>query len=93
MTEATVRQWVRVTNRLGLHTRPASAIVKLLQSSQSEVIFTHKKDEVNARSILSILMLAAKNNARILIRATGPDADRVMAALVDGFRTGFGEDG
>lgn len=53
-------QKVRVKNALGLHTRPATMIVKLLQNSKSEVSFTHKKDIINAKSILSILMLAAK---------------------------------
>jgi phosphocarrier protein HPr len=91
MQQTGMETWVRVTNELGLHTRPASAIVKLLQTTKSEVLFTYKKDTVNARSILSILMLAAKKNARIHIRVTGEDAEEVVEKLVRGFEGGFGE--
>jgi phosphocarrier protein HPr len=86
-----LEQWVRVTNEQGLHTRPATAIVKILQGTRCEVIFTHKNETVNARSILSIMMLAAKKNARIKIRISGVDGERVMEQLVQGFMTGFGE--
>lgn len=91
MSDDGLETWVRVTNELGLHTRPASAIVKLLQTTKSEVLFSYKKDTVNARSILSILMLAARKNARIRIRVTGVDSQQVMEQLVHGFETAFGE--
>lgn len=82
---------VQVKNRMGLHTRPATTIVKMLQSCKSNVFFTHKKDTINAKSILSILMLAAKKNAKITISVDGEDADLVMAKLLDAFENHFGE--
>ena len=82
---------VQVKNRLGLHTRPATAIVKLLQGCRSDVFFTHKRDTINAKSILSILMLAAKKNSKITISVEGEDADTVMDQLLDAFETQFGE--
>lgn len=82
---------VRVKNELGLHTRPATAIVKLIQSCQSEVMFTYKKEKINAKSILSILMLAAQKNATITIEVSGRDAEKTMSLLVDSFESGFGE--
>ena len=82
---------VQVKNRLGLHTRPATMIVKLLQNSKSDVSFTCRKETINAKSILSILMLAAKKNSRITITVDGEDADNTLNRLVEAFDNSFGE--
>lgn len=82
---------VQVKNRLGLHTRPATTIVKLLQNCKSDVYFTHKQEKVNAKSILSLLMLAARKNARITIEVQGEDANFTMEKLVEAFENQFGE--
>ncbi len=82
---------VQVKNRLGLHTRPATTIVKLLQNCKSDVYFTHKHEKVNAKSILSLLMLAATKNARITIEVQGEDANLTMEKLVEAFENHFGE--
>jgi phosphocarrier protein len=82
---------VQVKNRLGLHTRPATMIVKLLQNCKSDVYFTHKKEKVNAKSILSLLMLAARKNSKITIEVSGEDADLTMEKLVEVFESQFGE--
>lgn len=86
-----LQEKVQVKNRLGLHTRPATMIVKLLQHCKSSVEFTCRKESVNAKSILSILMLAAKRNSRITITIEGEDASEVMEHLVTAFDTKFGE--
>ncbi len=83
---------VRVQNNLGIHTRPATAIVKLLHRAKSEVTFTHKKDTINAKSILSILMLALHKNAQVTITVEGEDAKDVMDKLLKAFATNFGEE-
>jgi phosphocarrier protein HPr len=80
---------VIVKNKLGLHTRPATTIVKLLQNCKSEVIFRYKKEVINAKSILSILMLAARRNAKITIEVEGEDADEILSKLIDAFETQF----
>lgn len=82
---------VQVKNSMGLHTRPAATIVKLLQNCKSHVSFTHKKETVNAKSILSLLMLAARKNAKITITADGEDSETIIEALVQAFETKFGE--
>lgn len=82
---------VQVKNMMGLHTRPATTIVKLLQSRKSDVLFTYKNETINAKSILSILMLAAKKNSKITITVEGQDADETMQALVKAFDDQFGE--
>jgi phosphocarrier protein HPr len=82
---------VVVKNKLGLHTRPATTIVKMLQNCKSDVTFKYKKDAVNAKSILSILMLVARKNAKIIIEVDGEDADETLNKLINAFETGFEE--
>ncbi len=82
---------VQVKNSMGLHTRPATTIVKLLQNCRSDVSFTHKQETINAKSILSILMLAATKNSKITIEVEGEDADLTMEKLVHAFENQFGE--
>lgn len=86
-----ITRQLQIKNPMGLHTRPAIAIVKLLQSCKSDVFFTHKKEKVNAKSILSLLMLAAGRDSNITIEVTGEDADATMEKLVDAFENEFGE--
>ena len=78
-------------NPMGLHTRPAASIVKMLQSAKCSVSFQYKKMTVDAKSILSILMLAAKKNAKITILAEGEDAHPVVERLAEAFSNQFGE--
>jgi len=82
---------VRVKNPLGLHARPATVIVKLLQTSKSTVTFTYKKETINAKSIMSVLMLEATKNALIKIIVEGEDAKETMGKLVEVFEMKFGE--
>jgi len=84
-------QKLRVKNALGMHTRPATYIVKLLQNCKSDVTFALKKEVINAKSILSILMLAAKKHSLITVTVEGKDAQEVMDKLILAFDSGFGE--
>ena len=80
---------VLVKNKMGLHARPATAIVKLLQNCKSEVLFRYKKETINAKSILSILMLAARRNSKITIDVEGEDAEETLAKLTKAFENQF----
>lgn len=82
---------VQVKNAMGIHTRPATVIVQILQNSKSDVMFTHKKSTINAKSILSILMLCAQRNSKITITVEGEDAEMTMDKLVEAFENQFGE--
>lgn len=82
---------VRIKNVLGLHTRPATVIVKLLQNCKCDVTFTLKRETINAKSILSILMLAAKKNSQITVSVEGEGAEDIMNKLEAVFENGFGE--
>lgn len=82
---------VQVKSRLGLHTRPAMVIVKALQNCKSEVFFIYKKERVNAKSILSLLMLAAQKNAKISVEVEGEDAQETMNRIIDIFENELGD--
>lgn len=82
---------VRVKNQLGLHARPATTIVKMLQETKSSVSFTCHNETINAKSIMGILMLAAGKNAVIRIDVEGDDAEDVVNRLSYAFEQGFGE--
>lgn len=82
---------VVVKNKLGLHTRPATTIVKLLHNCKSEVTFAYNGEVINAKSILSILTLAAGQKAEIGISVDGVDAKETLEALKEAFENQFGE--
>ena len=86
-----IQRKVRVKNALGLHARPATVLVKLLQPTRSSVFFTYRNETINARSIMSILMLAATKNSHILVDVEGEDAEQTMDAIVQAFETEFVE--
>jgi len=82
---------VKVKNKLGLHVRPAAMLAKLLQGFKSHVSILYRKEEVDARSIMSILMLAIKKNSQITLIAEGDDAEEVIGELIIAFEARFGE--
>lgn len=89
--EATYQKKFRVTNACGLHTRPATLIVQCLQDCVAEVFFTYRKDRVDARSILNLLMLAVQRNGEVLVETKGVDAYDTLMKLEALFLSQFGE--
>jgi phosphocarrier protein len=71
-----------VLNDKGLHTRPSTEIVKCAMHFNSHVMLTYKDLQVNAKSLLGILMLAAGRGAKIKVEAEGVDAETAVNALV-----------
>ncbi|MEO8449880.1 MAG: HPr family phosphocarrier protein [Gemmatimonadota bacterium] len=80
-----------IINALGLHARPAAQLVKLASGFQSEVELIRDGVPVNGKSIMGVMMLAAECGAKLTVRATGPDEDRAVEALVMLVHQGFGE--
>lgn len=79
---AEVSREVAVRNRNGLHARPAAAFVKLASRFRSEILVRRDDLEVNGKSIMGVLMLAAEPGAVLTIRAVGEDAPGAVDALV-----------
>lgn len=82
---------LKIKNTLGLHARPATCIVQLLKGTRSSVSFTYKKETINARSIMSILMLAVPKNSQLTVTVEGEDAETIMEKLQKAFESRFGE--
>ena len=82
---------VRIKNALGLHARPATVIARLLQGTSSSVAFTYRNETINAKSIMSILMLAATKNSYITVDIEGEDAMEIMEKIVGAFENRFGD--
>jgi len=70
-------------NRLGLHARAAAKFVHAAANFESKITITKDGDEVDGKSILGLLLLAAGKGTPLLVRAEGPDEDRALAALRD----------
>jgi phosphocarrier protein len=71
-----------VKNDRGLHTRPSTEIVRLMSKYKSRVHLGYQKMEVNAKSLLGILTLAAARGAKIKISAEGEDAEEAVTSLI-----------
>jgi phosphotransferase system HPr (HPr) family protein len=84
---------VRVTNTLGLHARAAAQLVRLANSFESEIILTRPDTRVsaNAKSILSVLNLAAALGIDLQITADGTDESEAITAITLLFTNNFGE--
>ena len=87
-----VERRVEVRNRHGLHARPASEFVKLASGFEAEVKVVKDELEVNGKSIMGVLMLAAEPGAELVLRADGPDAEDAVETLAS-FVRDDGEDG
>lgn len=82
---------VVVANAYGLHARPAAEFVKLASEFQAEIFVSKDTLEVNGKSIMGVMMLAAEKGSRIQIRACGNDAEQAVESLVELVANGFGE--
>jgi phosphocarrier protein len=81
-----------IQNRLGLHARAAAQLVRLANGFASEIRVEKDGMEVNGKSIMGVLMLAAPKDAKILIRASGEDAEEAVAAIGELIARKFGEE-
>ncbi len=80
-----------IPNELGLHLRAAAAFVKLAECFQSDITLQRDGNEVNGKSIIAIVTLAASRGSSVKIRAKGPDAEQAVDALAGLINEGFGE--
>ena len=86
-----VERSVQILNKNGLHARPAAEIVKISAKFQSEVTLARDGMEVNGKSIMGVMMLAAECGSTLLMRAEGSDAVAALDALAALIANKFGE--
>jgi phosphocarrier protein len=89
---ASCRATVRIVNRLGVHARPAAHFVRLASRFAADIYISRDSVEVNGKSIMGVMMLAAEAGAQIELRAEGEDAEQALAELVALVERGFDED-
>jgi phosphocarrier protein len=87
----TMERSVTIVNKNGLHARPAAELVKTAARFQSEITMVRDDLEVNGKSIMGVMMLAAECGAELLVRADGPDAEQAVQAIADLVARKFGE--
>ena len=86
-----VERTVQILNKNGLHARPAAEIVKLAAKYTSEITISRDGTEVNGKSIMGVMMLAAECGASIVLRAKGEDAEQALDAIAALIANKFGE--
>jgi phosphocarrier protein len=91
MPDATATANVQVVNPHGMHLRPADLFARTAMRFSSKVCVTFDGQQVDGRSIVELLMLAARQGSQVSIAVTGEDAEEALSALVKLVEDGFGE--
>src|SRR3954467_12471965 len=83
---------IPIVNRLGLHARPAAMFVRIASRYRSEVWVSKEGEEVNGKSIMGLMMLAAGQGSMLHLRCEGPDAGKALEELEGLIKDRFKED-
>lgn len=83
---------IAIMNRLGLHARPAAMFVRIASRHRCEIWVAKEGDEINGKSIMGLMMLAAGQGSKLRIRAEGPDAAQALHDLEELIQSRFNED-
>ena len=86
-----VEKTFTIVNSLGLHARPAAMVVQTANRFKSDILFEKGGLQINAKSIMGVLTLAAGKGALVVVVCEGIDAAEALAALAKVFESGFGE--
>ena len=86
------RKEFTIINKLGIHARPAAQFVKTANRFQADVFVEKDGEEVDGKSIMGLMMLAAGHGSVIIVNSTGPDAEAAIDAIGDLIARKFEED-
>lgn len=87
-----IEREVTIRNRAGLHTRPASRLVKTASQFDSEVYLRRDNYEINGKSVIGVMTLAAEQGATLTLVVDGEDENQAADAIEALFEDGFGEE-
>jgi len=90
--EQKIEKEIPIVNRLGLHARPAAMFVRIASRYRSEIWVAKEGEEVNGKSIMGLMMLAAGQGSKLRIRCEGPDAAKALEELEELIKARFNED-
>jgi phosphocarrier protein len=88
----TFSRTVTIVNKLGLHARAATQLVKCASGFESHITISREERKINGKSIMGVLMLAAAQGCEIGLQADGADAEAALAAIERLIAERFGED-
>jgi phosphocarrier protein len=83
---------IQVINKLGLHARPAAMLVQKASKFKSEIKIKKEDMEANAKSILSVMGLAAEVGSLLIIKTVGEDEEQAAESIAKLFEEKFGEE-
>jgi phosphocarrier protein len=86
-----IEREVSIANKNGLHARPAAEIVKTAAKFKADITLVRDDLEVNGKSIMGVMMLAAEYGSTLKLRADGPDAEQAVSAIATLIENKFGE--
>lgn len=86
-----IEKEVTIVNKAGMHTRPASAIVKIAAKFKSEFFLSKDGFEVNGKSIIGVMTLAAEQGSKLTLKFDGKDEEQLAKEMIDFFERGFDE--
>ena len=86
-----ISQQITIINKLGLHARAAAKLVKTASAFGAQVTLDKAGQQVNGKSIMGVMMLAASQGTELTLQVDGEDEQRAMQALVDLINDRFGE--
>lgn len=87
-----IEREVTVRNRAGIHTRPASMLVKTASQFDAEVFLRRDNYEINGKSVIGVMTLAAEQGATLDLIVEGDDEEEAADAIAGLFEDGFGEE-
>ena len=87
-----IEKEIPIVNRLGLHARPAAMFVRIASRYRSEIWVAKEGEEINGKSIMGLMMLAAGQGSKLRIRCEGPDAGEAVEELEELINARFNED-
>ena len=86
-----IEKKVQIINRAGLHTRPAATIVKMAAKYKCEFFISRDGMNINGKSIIGVMTLAAEEGSEILLSFDGEDEEQAAKEIVEFFEKGFNE--
>lgn len=87
-----ITQEIKITNRLGLHARPAAMLVQTASAFSCDIKISKDQVQVNAKSIMGVLMLAAEYGSSLSLQCDGSDEKQAAQAIVALFESKFNEE-
>ncbi len=86
-----VKKTVTIVNKAGMHTRPASNIVKIASRYRSDFYIVKNGYRINGKSIIGVMTLAAEQGSTLTLEIEGEDEEKASQELIKFFEDGFGE--